>query len=160
MNGEQIQLCKDVNFLLDVFARRCETVLLRCPEEFKFPPKIDVNNWSAYESKIRCINKNFLERLHCNGNVYAIHSRSQNCDPWNLMYVGKSLSNILSSRIISHFVKKSDKTRSKLEEVQDKIAKGYKVGVSYIKIEPENLRGIVENRIIQSKKPPWNKQIE
>ena len=76
------------------------------------------------------------------------------------MYVGQTKSQYLRQRIRQHLVKKSQKTGSQLPQVQDAVADGRNIGISYVLIEPESLRLYVEDSIIATRADgelPWNK---
>jgi len=112
----------------------------------KFPRDCSANNWC--QKTIRELNEAFLGKLRNNGNVYALFLQADNSAEWVPMYVGKSARRYLRSRISNHLIGKHEKTGSKLDEVRQAVLAGRKVGISYILIEPEELRGYVEEMLI------------
>lgn len=141
---------------LETFAIECGTALLSTPpmEIVRFPPDCSDIIWC--EATIKELNRPWLGRLRNNGNVYALFLRAADQAEWVPMYVGKSARTYLRSRITNHLIGKHAMTGSKLDEVRAAILNGQAIGISYILVEPEELRGYVEEKSIQ-RLEGWNR---
>lgn len=143
---------------LEQFAAKCcKALLVRNPIEFKYPQGTSLTAWSVEE--IRSLNKPVLDGLNGNGNVYAIYtSNVGEQDQWTPVYVGQRKSTSLRGRLAQHLITKSEQTGSMLEAVKTSVSDGHRIGISYIKVEPESLRLYVEETIISQQKDmlPWN----
>lgn len=146
MKSESLAFCRSAE--LASFAEECgATLLLNPPMEIvKFPPDCSGTNWS--QVTIKELNKAFLGKLRNNGNVYALFLHDDDLAKWVPMYVGKSARTYLRTRISNHLIGKHEKTGSKLDEVRQAVFAGRKIGISYILVEPEELRGYVEEKLI------------
>ncbi|MGJ7575594.1 hypothetical protein ACSFBX_34090 [Variovorax sp. RB2P76] len=80
--------------------------------------------------------------------VYALFLQAKDLTEWVPKYVGKSARTYLRSRISNHLIGKHERTGSKLDEVRQAVLAGRKIGISYILVEPEELRGYVEEKLI------------
>ena len=106
-------------------------------------------------------NTTLLSKLRHQGNVYALFVRERKeQSKWKVMYVGECKADGLRSRITAHLIKKDHRTGSKLAEIQDSVASGLEIGLSFIRVEPQSLRLFVEETIIANNKSelPWNSQ--
>ena len=143
---------------LDKYAKVCKEAI--CCEKRKFIhleyPKMNDKCWGEEE-----LSDKFNPKLECIrdcGNVYAIlRKRHGNCR-WKVVYIGTRMKNEIGKRVKEHIVKKPDSTSSKLECVKSSVWNGFDIAISYILIEPENLRLFVEQELIQQLDPPWNKR--
>ena len=76
------------------------------------------------------------------------------------MYVGERKSIGLRDRITQHLIDKDHRTGSMLEAVKTAVSAGQRVGLSFVKVDPESLRLYVEETIISTCKKegklPWN----
>lgn len=143
---------------LDEFSDECATELFsEVMNEFKYPTRCSLENWPIKEIKKQ--NEVFLKSLRHAGNVYAIFLRSHGKNnEWVKVYVGERKSSGLRDRISQHLIDKNHQTGSMLEAVKTAVSMGKKIGVSFIKVEPESLRLYVEETIIRKHKHdlPWN----
>lgn len=87
--------------------------------------------------------------------IYLIDSKKEKTD---LVYIGKSKGKLFRTRLRNHFLKKNDKTGAKLKLIKKEIAKGNSVKYKYLKVTPESFRNTLEEELINSFKPKWNKQ--
>jgi hypothetical protein len=152
---------------LKEFAESCKrALLLENPYEFNYPTILKNNTeerlWKECIPKIKEKNKNLLSKLRSNANLYTIYERKSKVDKWLPVYVGERKSVGMRERITQHLINKNLKTGSKLEEVKEIVRTGGKIGVSFIKIEPESLRLYVEEYIINNSSKEnlnleWNK---
>lgn len=133
---------------LENFAKECAATLLSNPpmEIVEFPLDCSDSNWC--QVTIKELNEAFLGKLRNNGNVYALFLQAKDLTEWVPTYVGKSARTYLRSRISNHLIGKHEKTGSKLDEVRQAVLAGRKIGISYILVEPEELRGYVEEKLI------------
>ncbi|MDQ0608008.1 hypothetical protein QFZ83_002179 [Variovorax sp. W1I1] len=133
---------------LETFAKKCAKTLLSNPpmEIVKFPLDCSATNWC--QITIKELNEGFLGKLRNNGNVYALFLEAEDLTKWEPRYVGKSARSNLRTRISNHLIGKHEKTGSKLDEVRQAVLAGRKIGISYILVEPEELRGYVEEKLI------------
>lgn len=145
---------------LAIFATTCSNALLaKAQHTFILPSGCSKESWPVEEIKKQ--NAKLLSELRHQGNVYALFIRERNeKSKWRAMYVGERKADGLRSRITEHLIKKDKQTGSKLAEIQDAVAKGFEIGISFIRVEPQSLRLFVEETIIASNKSnlPWNTQ--
>jgi hypothetical protein len=142
---------------LSEFAKECEASLLSGVQyEFVFPEGCSLQEWPVAE--IKAANKEFLSSLKGSANVYALFVRRNDSEEWIPVYVGQRKSANLRERLTQHLINKNVQTGSMLEAVKTAVAAGEKIGVSFIKVNPESLRLFVEETIISSRKSelPWN----
>lgn len=145
---------------LKEFAERCSKALFAGIEhEFIFPAGSNLQNWPV--ETIKSTNETFLKTLRHRGNIYCIFvgaaGKSAN---WQPMYVGERKSIGLRDRITQHLIDKDHRTGSMLEAVKTAVSAGQRVGLSFVKVDPESLRLYVEETIISACKKegklPWN----
>lgn len=141
---------------LEKFAQECAKTLLSNPpmEIFKLPSDCSESNWC--QTTIKALNETFLGKLRNNGNVYALFLQAEDLKGWVPKYVGQSARTYLRSRITNHLIGKHERTGSKLDEVRQAVLAGRRIGISYILVEPEELRGYVEEKLIPLV-PGWNR---
>ncbi len=143
---------------LGEFAEECLSALIvSSPIEFEYPDGCSFEYWPVNE--IRSHNKELLDNLRNNGNVYALYTKkTTESSLWTPAYVGQRKSASLRERITQHLVTKNERTGSKLEDVKKAVSGGNKIAISYIKVNPESLRLYVEETIIAKRKEtlPWN----
>lgn len=145
---------------LEKFAEQCSKSLFKNVEyEFIFPAGSDLQNWPV--ETIKCENEPFLKTLRHRGNVYCIFITGAGDKPnWQPVYVGERKSIGLRDRIIQHLIDKNHRTGSMLEKVKTAVSAGQRVGLSFVKVDPESLRLYVEETIISGCKKegklPWN----
>ena len=100
--------------------------------------------------------------LDSNGNLYAIFAGSGN-GAWTPRYVGTISLGELRKRIKEHLVDNKG-TKSKLCEVKREVSNDSRIAISYVTIEPGNLREYIEKRIISEERGrlpgrlSWNKK--
>ena len=140
------------------FAESCaQTLFAEVPHEFIFPNGCSLQHWPVEEIKTQ--NEAFLKSLRHRANVYALFVRSPvNNEKWRAVYVGERKSAGLRDRMTQHLIAKDHRTGSMLEAVKTAVAAQQKIGVSFIKVQPESLRLFVEETIIAKHKDelPWN----
>ena len=140
---------------LDKYVKACKETICCMKTRFKYP-RMDAQCWNEehlskmFNSKFECI-KDY-------GNVYAILLRCHEGCRWKVVYIGTRKKSEIGKRVKEHLVKKSDSTSSKLECVKSSVWKGIDIAISYILVEPENLRLFVEQELIEQLDPPWNKR--
>lgn len=64
----------------------------------------------------------------------------------------------MRSRITAHMIKKDDGTGAQLEEVMAAVRSGRSLAVSFLLVEPDSLRLVVEDCILNDpeREFPWN----
>lgn len=85
--------------------------------------------------------------------MYAIRVLENNV--WRPVYIEASKN--LHQRIREHMIEKNGNKNSKIDEVKAIVLKRQRIAVSCIEVRPESLCGFVEEEIISSTNPPWNK---
>lgn len=140
------------------FAESCaEELFAGVQYQFTFPEGCSLQHWPVEE--IKTANEAFLKTLRHRANVYALFvGLPGNNETWCPVYVGERKSAGLRDRIFQHLITKDDRTGSMLEAVKAAVAAQQKIGLSFIKIQPESLRLFVEETIIAKHKNelPWN----
>lgn len=143
---------------LTEFAESCaQKLFAEVPHEFVYPNGSSLQHWPVEEIKTK--NEAFLKTLRHRANVYALFicSPGKN-EKWRAVYVGERKSAGLRDRMTQHLIAKDHRTGSMLEAVKTAVAAQQKIGVSFIKVQPESLRLFVEETIIAKHKDelPWN----
>ena len=125
-------------------------------DEFIFPIGCSHQNWPV--EAIMLANETFLKTLRRRANVYAIFICPSGTELWKPVYVGERKSLCLRQRMTQHLIKKGVKTSSMLEKVKTAVVADQRIGLSFIKIEPEPLRLFVEETILDNYKDKliWN----
>ena len=140
------------------FADSCAQELFAgVPHQFVFPEGCSLQHWPVEE--IKTTNDEFLKTLRHRANVYALLVCSpDDNENWRAVYVGERKSAGLRERITQHLITKNHRTGSMLEAVKTAVVAQQKIGVSFIKVQPESLRLFVEETIIAKRKDelPWN----
>ncbi|MBD7913484.1 hypothetical protein [Clostridium cibarium] len=148
-------------YLLEVFLVECEKELLNSEtiKEILYPKDIKKETWKTFSDQILKDNKRILDYVQNRDGIYAIHIKRKKTDEWLLRYIGQKGKNS-KDRLKSHLVTKHDKTGSKLEKVQESVVNGWKIGVSFIEINPGSMRLSVEELLIEknSIQLEWNKR--
>jgi hypothetical protein len=90
------------------------------------------------------------------GVVYALYLKVG--ESIELKYIGKSKGYLFKRRIINHFIKKHEKTGSKLNLIYNEFNQGNKVLIKLIKTVPESYRNTIEEELINKNRPDWNIQ--
>lgn len=105
-------------------------------------------------------NRQILDSIAGNSVVYAIWARATPTDEPRMRYIGHVVGAGARMRLINHFVRKDPRTGSQLENVRKALAAGYQVGVSFVAIDPPEVRLYVEEKLIQQLKGDgyWNKK--
>lgn len=73
-----------------------------------------------------------------------------------LHYIGKSKGQLFRTRIRNHLVKKHKKTGAKLKLVLAERKKGNDIKFKFLTTEPESLRNMLEEDLINYFSPCWN----
>ena len=145
-----IDSCKD--------ALLCEGEVI----EFKYPDQFIGKSathrvWGSDSQKaaLKAQNEYLLGSLRKKANIYAIYTKKGN-GKWALKYVGQRKSEGMRQRITEHLITKNAQTGSKLDGVREAVHQKLKIGVKFIKVEPEAMRTYVEEEIINCENPDWN----
>ena len=142
----------DASRRLHGFAKACEEALLReHPVEFLYPKECFGGEWPTELIKRR--NDAIFSSITEGAHVYAIRVLENNV--WRLVYIEASKS--LRQRIGEHMIEKNGNMGSRIDDVKTIVRKRRRIAVSYIEVKPESLCGFVEEKIISSTNPPWNK---
>lgn len=142
---------------LTEFGKQCEDSLLAGVQyEFTYPDGCSFDYWPVQD--IKNLNHEFLSSLQGKANVYALFVRQNLTVEWIPVYVGQRKSANLRERLTQHLIRKSAQTGSMLEAVKAAVSAGQRVGISFIKVEPESLRLFIEEAIIIAREDglPWN----
>jgi len=142
---------------LDDFVKKCTNELFNGKTHlFAFPDDCFSEKWPV--DQIKNLNKDFLEEVNGNANIYVISIRERGTKSWKKMYVGQRKSSYMRDRMREHLIKKDDQTRSMLERIKEAVSNKKEVGISFIKVEPDSLRLFVEEMIIKANKKTleWN----
>ena len=161
-HDRHISLPDDIQAGLDEFFTTAKARLL-CGRRItiEFPEGCSLQHWPAEE--IERMNSETFGSLDSNGNLYAIFAGSGN-GTWTPRYVGTISRGELPKRIKEHLVDNKG-THSKLAEVKCEVCHGSRIAISYVTIEPGNLREYIEKRIISEESKPqesrlsWNKRL-
>lgn len=161
-NDRRISLPGDVQTGLDEFVSTAKNRLLSGPPiEVEFPAGSTSQHWPAGD--IEKMNAGTFGSLDSNGNLYAIFAGSGN-GTWTPKYVGTISRGELPKRIKEHLVDHKG-TCSKLADVKREVSNGSRIAISYVTIEPGNLREYMEKRIISEERGrlpgrlSWNKRL-
>ena len=148
-HDRSVSLPNDIQFGLDEFFTTAKNRLL-CGStiEIEFPPGVTSQCWPTEE--IEKLNSDVFDDLVNTGNLYAIFAGGGN-GAWTPKYVGTSARKVLSKRMKEHLVV-STGPASKIGEVKCEVSNGRKIAISYVRIEPEDLREYLEKRIISEEK--------
>jgi len=144
------------------YIKQCEKSLLTGqPEVFRYPESLigkDISDkiWVENINDIKELNRDFLNSLKGNANIYAIYIGKN--EEWFLKYVGQRKAKNMRERITQHLITKSKKTGSKLEYIRESVSKGYSIGLRLIKTDKDSLRVFIEEEIISRNrlKLAWN----
>lgn len=94
-------------------------------------------------------NKNILAEMSGDGaNVYALWSRSQKSNQWELKYIGQRSRTGIKRRLHEHLFFKHEKTGSQLEKIKGELKMNKVIGITTIAIIPNELRSAVEESLI------------
>lgn len=141
---------------LNQYILNCEKAICSVKARFEYP-QMKAQCWREKDIDNRF--RPELKRMKGYGNVYAIFEfRKGDCSNCNIVYIGTSRKYDLDGRIKEHLVKAADTTYSKLECVKFSVWRGFNIAISYILVEPDNLRFFVEQELIEKLDPPWNKR--
>jgi hypothetical protein len=101
-------------------------------------------------------NKHILDRISNKSGVYAIWVITP--EQAAIKYIGHTDGKTSRPRIRNHFITKHEKTGAQLENVKDAIQAGNRVGLTFVEIEPAELRLYVEVMLIKEILSPdcWN----
>lgn len=111
------------------------------------------------EDAIASANEEILEEVSCAANVYAIFTAPKNSEHFRLRYIGKTTRELARQRIRNHLIKKSDRTGAQLVKLKAHVQSGGNVKISWVQIEPETLRGYVEEELIlRHEEADWNRE--
>jgi hypothetical protein len=125
-------------------------------------PVMRVNYLHGLDTEIaKSENKKTLDSLLKDGaNIYAIWIRKHGLKKWHLMYIGQRKSSSVKVRLCQHLFKKDEKTGSQLSHVKEALKYNNEIGISVIRVHPDELRTSVEERLINLMKSkghcPWN----
>ena len=143
---------------LESFLDRAESRLLSVDARVTIAyPASFVSPWNA--DALTDENEGVLSRFSGSASVYAIFTASAGSSESNLRYIGKTTRHLARGRIRNHLITKNEKTGAKLEEIRRHVISGGSVEISWITIEPESLRGYVEEELIQRhREADWNRE--
>ena len=128
--------------------------------EIAFPESCRPPRWPG--RTITGINSAVLDSLDGDGNIYAFFTREADRADWFPVYVGQRTAHRLRERIRQHLVGYKG-TGTKTSKIRKAVSDGKKIGISWIKVEPDSLRLTVEDMIIASMREeddralPWNR---
>ncbi len=103
-------------------------------------------------------NQSILNSIGRDAGVYAIWVKDSM--DMSLRYIGHTAGATARQRIRNHFINKDPRTASQLEHVNEELEKGSKVGVTFIAINPPELRLLIEELLVNELTDPrcWNKK--
>ncbi len=148
------------------FVKECRALLIVTkPSPFHYPATLvgtspDLATWSANVPQIKELNERILGSLRRKANLYTIYKRRYSNQPWTPVYVGHSKSEEMRNRITAHMIKKGNGTGAQLEQVMSAVGGGNLLAVSFLLVQPESLRLVVEECILDDGSEgefPWNK---
>jgi len=154
MKYEQINSLKE-------FLANAETALLLQEEARSLVqyPEGSISPWNA--KQLDEANREVLDALSRNANVYAIFTAPNGSGAYSLRYIGKTTRKLARQRVRNHLIKKHENTGAKLRNVVAHVQSGGQVKISWIKIEPEALRNYLEEELIEQAhrdgKADWNR---
>jgi hypothetical protein len=98
----------------------------------------------AYEYNAKTLDK----ILEGGANIYALWVKKAGTNKWLLMYIGQRKLQFIRSRLVQHLFQKNEQTGSQLEKIKKEVKEKNKIGVTVIKVLPDELRQSVEERLI------------
>ena len=128
--------------------------------EIAFPESCRLRRWPG--RNITEINSPVLESLDGDGNIYAFFVREADNASWLPVYIGQRAAHRLRERIRQHLAGCKG-TGTKNDKIRKVVSEGKKIGISWVKVEPESMRLSVEDMIIASMREendwalPWNR---
>jgi hypothetical protein len=114
-------------------------------------------HWLQYEKPFICQNQ--VEVFDLIKNVAIVYciwiSDGLHLKP---IYIGHSSAILAKQRLTNHFIKKHVRTGAQLERIQEAVLEGKKIGISFLKIEPDYMRKPLEEWLIlrNREKLTWN----
>jgi hypothetical protein len=148
------------------FVTECRSLLIVTnPSPFNYPDTLvgtspDLATWNENVPRIKELNEPILGSLRQKANLYTIYKRCHLSQPWTPVYVGHSKSKEMRGRITAHMIKKDDGTGAQLDQVMSAVGGGNLLAVSFLLVQPESLRLVVEECILGGSSEgefPWNK---
>ena len=125
-------------------------------KEVKYSPE-HISSWDV--EKFDSDNKQLLDDITKNANLYMLHTCNKDEQEYKLRYIGKTKANLARQRLRNHLFKKNDNTGAKLELIQSHVQKGGSVKISWVTIEPESLRNWAEEALINKHtEADWNRE--
>ncbi len=112
------------------------------------------DDWDVLVDDMRKNNVNILNSLQGTSGVYGLFTRDSGHSPWEVKYIGHTSTS--KQRITNHLFTKHEKTGAKLANVKSVVGMGKEVGISFLNIDPDELRTYVEMKLIDSIRPEWN----
>lgn len=103
-------------------------------------------------------NHSILNSIGRDAGVYAIWVKDST--DLSLRYIGHTAAATARQQIRNHFINKDPRTASQLEHVNEELANGSTVGLTFIAINPPELRLLIEELLINELTDPrcWNKK--
>ncbi|MFD2200190.1 hypothetical protein [Shivajiella indica] len=114
-------------------------------------------HWLNYDLPFTCMNiSEVIDQVKNLPIVYCIWI-SDGLEP-RPIYVEHSSASLSRQRLFNHFVDKHVKTGAKLEKVKEALLNGKRIGISFLRIEPDYMRKPLEEWLISrnSDKLVWN----
>ena len=159
---------KEVNFnnvqILDTFWKNVNELLMQEKDILWFDHSAikSIESWDNIDDLQKLKNDNFkiTSLFHNIAGVYAIWIN--NNQKIIMTYIGQTTDYISHQRIYNHFISKDARTGSKLNNVKEAIKNGFVIGVSFVKINPKEMRQYVEQNLIRyhfgesEEKETWN----
>jgi len=90
----------------------------------------------------------YIKKLEKKPNLYGILTKQKDNDEWKLRYIGQRKSTNIRQRLKEHLIRKHPKTGSKLDKVNNELAKGNQIGIKLITIIPDELRLYYEGKLL------------
>ncbi len=125
-----------------------------------FYPKVLRNgkraSWEKHIPEIKRQNEAKLKEVSSKAGVYALFTRCSNKKKWELKYIGQTASKHSRTRITNHLITKHKDTGAKLETVRKEVQSGKHVGITFVEVQPPELRHFLEEKLISANNPKWN----
>jgi len=129
----------------------------------QYPDGLTSDTWKSRYPEIDNLNAELLKAVQAKAGVYAILEHNRKGQKI-LRYIGQTDADGSRQRIRSHIVWRNKDTKSgkytgsKFDYVQDVVAKGRRVSVSFVELAPSSLRHYVESKLLHHFSPEWNLQ--
>ena len=142
------------SFCNDAWGNLKKTIVhVEYPDSVTAEAQLTWDEWLDSANEMLLLNEKILSNVHGKIGVYGIFIRNDSSSDWIIKYIGHTT--FAKTRLKNHLFTKHEKTGAKLSEVKSAIGRGKELGVSFVAIEPTELRRYVEMMLIDHLQPDW-----